>query len=119
MRLLLFLLLGTLIFGVAFPAFILIAVFILFILAIILVIAFLKGVFGGQNVIIYKNGRRVDGFGKKNNRRHTADDPEIITRRGYPENRDANDFGEHAEPEIVELPPSALSKDDEDKRNGS
>lgn len=119
MRLLLFLLLGTLIFGVAFPAFILLAAFILFILAAVLIIVFLKGVFSGQNVIIYKNGRRVDGFGKKSSRRHTADDPEIITRRGYPENRDADDFGEHAEPEIVELPPSALSKDDEDKGKGS
>lgn len=117
MRLLIFLLLGTLIFGVAFPAFILIAVFFLFLLALIAVIGLFTGIFGGKNVIIYKNGRRVDSFGKKNSTRHTADDPEIITRRDYPENRDADDFGESAEPEIVELPASALSKDDEDKRD--
>lgn len=115
MRLLLFLLLGTIIFGVAFPAFILIAFLVLFILAVMMIIAFLTGIFGGKNVIIYKNGRRVDGFGKKSGKRHTADDPEVITRRGYPENSDADDFGEHGESEIVELPASALSKDDEKK----
>lgn len=115
MRLLLFLLLGTLTFVAAFPAFILIAVLVLFILAIVTIITFLTGVFGGKNVIIYKNGRRVDGFGKKSGGRHTADDPEIITGRGYPEDSDADDFGEQAESEIVELPSSALSREDEKK----
>lgn len=117
MRLLLFLLLGTLIFGVAFPAFILIAVLVLFILALVAIFGLFTGVFGGKNVIIYKNGRRVDNFGKKNSNRHTADNPEVITGHGYSENRETDDFGEHAEPEIVELPPSALSKKDDDEQD--
>lgn len=117
MRLLLFLLLGTLIFGVAFPAFILIAVLVLLILAAVAIFGLLTGIFGGKNVIIYKNGRRVDNFGKKSSGRHTANDPEVITGRGYSENGDADDFGEHAEPEIVELPSSALSKDEDKEQD--
>lgn len=117
MRLLLFLILGTLIFGVTFPAFILAVALFLLILAVIMIFGLLTGLFGGKNVIIYKNGRRVDSFGKKRDARHTADDPEIITGADHSENRDVNDFGEHAEPEIVELPASALSKDDDEERD--
>lgn len=117
MRLLLFLILGTLIFGVAFPAFILIVGLLLFILALVAVFGLFTGVFGGKNVIIFKNGRRVDNFGKKNSSRHTADNPEVITRPGYSENGDTDDFGEHAAPEIVELPSSALSRDDRKKQD--
>lgn len=107
MRLLIFLVLGTLIFGLAFPAFILMAGLLLLIFAIITIFS----MFGGKRVIIYQNGRRVYNIGKRKDRRSTADNPEVITSDDYAGNKDTYDFGEQAEPEIIELPPSALRKD--------
>lgn len=118
MELLVFLVLGTLIFGFVFPAFILIAALLLLIFAIIALFSMFTGLFGGKRVIIYKNGRRVDTAGKTNNKRSTADNPEVIANDDYAANKDVYDFGDQAEPEIVELPASALSKDECEEKEG-
>lgn len=115
MRLLIFLMLGTLIFGFAFPMFIVAIAFFLIILAVISIVGLLTGAFGGKHVIIYKNGRSADSFGKRSNDRHAADAPEVMPNPDYTENMDVYDFGEQAEAEIVELPPSALSKEKDEE----
>lgn len=118
MKLLIFLVLGTLIFGLAFPAFILMAALLLLIFTIIVIFGMFTGLFGGKRVIIYKNGRRVDSGGKINNKKSTADNPDVITSDDYAANKDVYDFGDQAEPEIVELPSSALSKGDCEEKEG-
>lgn len=115
MRLLLILIFGTLIFGVAFPAFIFILAFFLFIFIVLALFSFFTGAFGGsKHVIIYKNGKRADSFRERDGGKHTADNPEIIGGADYGRDGDAYDFGDEAEPEIVELPPSALRKEGEE-----
>lgn len=114
MRVLLFLILGTLIFGLAFPAFILIVGFFLLLFVALALFSFLTGIFRNGNMIIYKNGRRVDTSGRRRDDKHTADDPEIITDAGRPGYDNSGDFGEEAEGEIIELPASALSKGKEE-----
>jgi len=111
MRILLFLVLGTLLFGLAFPAFILFVGFLLFVFLVIAMIGFLTGIFGNRNVIIYKNGRRVDTFGGKKEE-HTPDNPEVIVDKRRNKTDGSGGFDEDAGSEIIELPASALSKDD-------
>lgn len=115
MRLLLFLIIGTLIFGFAFPAFIFIVAFFLLIFVVLALFSFFTGALGGKHVIIYKNGKRVDPFGERAGSAHTADNPEVIGKAGYGGSGGANDFGEDAEPEVVELPASALRKESEEE----
>lgn len=117
MRLLIFLILGTLIFGYSFPAYILGAFLLLLIIVIIAIFGMFTGLFGGKHVIVYRNGRRVDTASKTSNKRSTADNPEVITGDDYSGNRDIHDFGDQAEPEIVELPSSALSKDNGEEQD--
>lgn len=114
MRALLFLILGTLVFGLAFPAFILIVGFFLLIFVALAIYSMITGAFGGRHVIIYKNGRRVDPSAGRRNDRQTADNPEVIDGGSRCVSDDVYDFGEEAEGEIVELPASALSKEDDD-----
>lgn len=116
MRALLFLIIGTLIFGLAFPAFIFIVGFLLLMFIIAAAFIMLSGVFGGKHVIIYKNGKRVDHFGDRNDDKHTADNPEVIVSRNRAAESDVSDFGQDAEGEIIELPPDALSKEDESEK---
>lgn len=115
MRVLLFLILGTLVFGLAFPAFILIVGFLLLMFAFAAIFIMLSSVFGGKNVIIYKNGRRVDPFGDRDNSKHTADNPEIIVNRNHTDDDDVYAFGQDAESEVIELPADALSKEDKEE----
>lgn len=116
MRGLLLLIIGTLIFGLAFPAFIFIVGFLLFMLIIAAVFIMLSGIFGGKHVIVYKNGKRVDPFGNRSNDKHTADNPEVIVTRNRPEESDVSDFGQDAEGEIIELPADALSKEGKEEK---
>lgn len=119
MRFLIFLILGTLIFGLVFPAFIVLVGLLLLIFMVIGIFGSLTGIFRNKRVIIYQNGRRFDAANdKKRNKESTADNPEIITSDEYAENQDVYDFGDQAEPEIIELPSSALRKDDEEGRDG-
>lgn len=111
MRLLLFLILGTLFFGIAFPAFILIVGFLLLIFAALAIFSFLTGAFGGRNVIIYRNGGRTAPRDERNER----GEPEMRARTDCRENSDIYNFGEDAEGEVVELPSSALTKDSEEQ----
>ena len=113
MRLLAFLLLGTLIFGFAFPAAILIIGLFAGLLFILMIVGILRG--GMFKVYTSKgydqfNGSRPDS---------TADNPEVIDTAEY-DNSDPY-FGtesqqeaseEDQEGEIVELPATALRKED-------
>lgn len=114
MRGLLLLIIGTLIFGVAFPAFIFIVGFLLLVFIIAAIFIMLSGIFGGKHVIVYKNGKRVDPFSNRNNDKHTADNPEVIVTRNRVEESDVSDFGQDAEGEIIELPADALSKENKE-----
>ena len=122
MRFLAFLLLGTLLFGFAFPAFILIfGFFALVILAVIIFSALRGGSFR-----VYTN-KGFDPFRQR--RESPPDDPEVL------EPPDDGQYGEepqYEEPEeeegqtdedsgeVVDLPPSALHKDDgEEHQDGS
>lgn len=108
MGVLLFLIIGTLIFGFAFPAFILVAGFLLLIFVILAMVGLFTFTVNRKHVIIYRNGQRV---GRYDDRRdpHTADNPEVISEP----NRNESDF--YDEGEVVELPASALSKGGEDE----
>lgn len=114
MRFLLFLLLGTLVFGFAFPAFILIVgLFVLILLGLIL-FSFVTGAFGGRNVTIYTTKRTFDPYAGRQEQNHPGD-PEVFGgTKSYPDESDTIDFGEDAEAEVVELPASALRKEDDD-----
>lgn len=112
MRFLAFLLLGTLIFGFAFPAFILfVGLF-----AMILVGVLAYNAMRGGTFRVYTNrggGYQRNPFGAR--RESPPEDPEVI-------GEDAGSRANYAEPEgqpdeqdgeVVELPASALRKDDE------
>lgn len=116
MRLLLVLIIGTLIFGLAFPAFIFIVGFLLLMFIIAAAFIMLSGIFGGKHVIVYKNGQRVDPFGNRKDDKHTADNPEVIVTRNRAGGNDVSDFGQDAEGEIIELPSDALSKENKEEK---
>lgn len=115
MRFLLFLLLGTLLFGFAFPAFILIVGLIALVVLALIFISFFTGAFGGRTVI-YTSKRDFDPFAGRQQKEHPADDPEVIGKAAYPEENDAADFGEDAEGEVVELPATALRKEEDEEK---
>ncbi len=111
MRLLAFLLIGTLIFGFAFPA----AILLVGVAGIVILALIVRGLLRGGGVKVYTAGSD-DLF---RNRRNENREPEIIdlTEETMDLNYDfevdnRSDFGEDAEGEIVELPATALRKED-------
>lgn len=64
-------------------------------------------------MIVYRNGRRVDTY-RKSRDTYTADNPEVITGSDYTAGNIHN-HSEDADGEVIELPASALSKEDGDE----
>lgn len=114
MPFLIFLLLGTLLFGFAFPAFILgIGLF-----AIIIFIAIIIGILRGGMFRVYTN--RTYGPDANRYAGHTTDDSTYIGPTDddvYPpkDNEGSDVFAE--EGEVIELPSSALRKEGEEKKD--
>lgn len=112
MKLLVFLLIGTLIFGIAFPAVILIAGLV----GIVLFVLIIAGLLRGGGVRVYTSGSH-DPFGGRAYRRKnsevidTTDENEKYTSAFVEE--DPLDIEGEEEGEIVELPASALRKEDD------
>lgn len=115
MRLLAFLLLGTLIFGFAFPAAILIIGLFAVFLFIIMIIGLLRG--GGFRVYTNKGYGPFEGSRKT----HTQDDPQIIdvtesdnSYSCFDKRKDISQvvaLDEEQEGEVVDLPATALRKE--------
>jgi hypothetical protein len=111
MRILAFLLIGTLLFGLAFPAAILFVALLVFIIFAVGIFALVRGgsftVYrGGREQPPYdRRGQTGSGHGSERNQQ-----PPVM----HPEEIDVIEFGEDAEGEIVELPASALRKDDDE-----
>ena len=116
MRFLLFLLIGTLIFGFAFPAMIFIIGFIGLLICAVIVYKFLTG---GQSLRVYtsRDFSPPEDEGPSSRRMvYTEDDPEVVShgRRNPDAVNVAADEEEIEEAsEIIELPATALRKDDE------
>ncbi|MEG1913031.1 MAG: hypothetical protein RRY12_12335 [Cloacibacillus sp.] len=122
MRFLLLLLLGTLIFGFAFPAMLLMMALIGFLLFALIIYKFLRG---SSSFTVYTNrdfrrepgadGERREVSGGRRTV-YTEDDPEVVAssrRRDPSVENTATDEDEMEEScEIVELPATALRKDD-------
>ena len=112
MRFLIFLLLGTLVFGFAFPAMIMFLGLIAIAVFAMIIYNLLRG---GSYFKVYTN-RTYDPHSAR--QESTSDNPEIIE-----ETVEENDSGDYVkqdsgfedEGEIVELPSTALRKEDEDK----
>ena len=115
MRFLLFLLIGTLIFGFAFPAMIFIIGFIGLLICAVIVYKFLTG----QSFRVYtsRDFSPPEDEGPSSRRMvYTEDDPEVVShgRRNPDAVNVAADEEEIEEAsEIIELPATALRKDDE------
>ena len=116
MRFLLFLLIGTLIFGFAVPAMIFIIGFIGLLICAVIVYKFLTG---GQSFRVYtsRDFSPPEDEGPSSRRMvYTEDDPEVVShgRRNPDAVNVAADEEEIEEAsEIIELPATALRKDDE------
>lgn len=116
MRFLLFLLIGTLIFGFAFPAMIFIIGFIGLLICAVIVYKFLTG---GQSFRVYtsRDFSPPEDEGPSSRRMvYTEDDPEVVShRRRNPDavNVAADEEEIEEASEIIELPATALRKDDE------
>ena len=114
MRFLAFLLLGTIIFGFAFPAFILLFGFFAFVIKAAIVISALRG----GSFRVYTNR----DFGQR--RQSPPDDPEVLEPHEdqysdepeYEEPREEEGQTDEDDGEVVELPASALHKDDEEDK---
>lgn len=106
MKFLLFLLLGTLIFGFAFPAFIIFVGLFAFALFVLLVVGTLRG----GRTVVYTN--RDFGPFRANGQQRPPDGPEVIDEPDIAAGESASgDFED--EGEIIELPASALRKDED------
>ena len=111
MKLLIFLLIGTLIFGFAFPAIILIAGLVGIVLFVLIIAGLLRG--NGVRVYTSKNYDPFRGSSYRNSGSEvidTTDDnwddhSDIASRK-------ATDIDEEQEGEIIELPATALRKED-------
>ena len=115
MRFLAFLLLGTLLFGFAFPAFILIFGF----FALVIIAAIIIGALRGGTFHVYTN----KDFSQR--RESPPDDPEVLNSDEQPFDDDQQEAPREEEGqtdeddgEVVELPASALHKDDEGENQG-
>lgn len=116
MRFLLFLLIGMLLFGFAFPAFLLIAALAIFVIMGLIVYSMLSG----GSFHVYRMGQNHDPFSQR--RDAPPDNPEIIEPPQDDEDVYADvsatqhaetiEDEEEADGEIVELPASALHKED-------
>lgn len=117
MRFLLFLLIGTLIFGFAFPAMIFIIGFIGLLICAVIIYKFLTG---GQSFRVYTSrdfSHPEDEEPSSRRMVYTEDDPEVVSHRRR-RNPDAVNVAADEEEieeasEIIELPATALRKDDE------
>ena len=112
MRLLAFLLIGTLIFGFAFPA----AIFLVGLAGLAILALLIAGLLRGGGVKVYTAGNN-DLF---RNKRDGERDPSVIDTTQETMDSDCNseavnqpDFDEESEGEIVELPATALRKEDQ------
>lgn len=110
MRLLAFLLIGTLIFGFAFPA----AIFLVGLAGLAILALLIAGLLRGGGVKVYTAGSN-DLF---RNRRDETRDPTVIdaTEETMDDDSEADnqpDFDEESEGEIIELPATALRKEDQ------
>lgn len=110
MRFLIFLLLGTMIFGFAFPAFIFFVGLFAMILIAVLVFSAMRG--GTFRIYSNRSGQERNPFNTK--RESPPDDPEVIGEEtgnytNYPEQEGQTD---DQDGEVVELPASALRKDE-------
>ena len=112
MKLLVFLLIGTLIFGFAFPAVILVAGLV----GVVLFALIIAGLLRGGGVRVYTSGSR-DQFSGGAYRRTSSEvidttDDDISDDPIFAENEPTEMDGEQ-EGEIIELPATALRKEDE------
>jgi hypothetical protein len=110
MRLLAFLLIGTLIFGFAFPA----AIFLVGLAGLAILALLIAGLLRGGGVKVYTAGSN----GLFRNRRGETRDPTVIdaTEETMDDDSEADnqpDFDEESEGEIIELPATALRKEDQ------
>jgi len=117
MRLLFLLLLGTLFFGFAFPA----AIFMIGLFAAILVIIMVIGILRGGTFKVYTVGN--GGFSREYRKNSPPDDPEVIGAEDS-ENKEYNQYSEQQatssdddqEGEVIELPATALRKEEEKEK---
>ncbi len=112
MKLLVFLLIGTLIFGFAFPAIILIAG----LLGIVLFALIITGLLRGNGVRVYTSSKSYDPFrggsyGKSDSEVIDTTDENWVDHSSFA-GSEAVDPEEEQEGEIVELPATALRKED-------
>lgn len=112
MKILVFLLIGTLIFGFAFPAIILIAGLV----GIVLFALIITGLLRGNGVRVYTSSKSYDPFRGGS---YSKNDPEVIDTTDESWDDSSNFAGsepvdpdEEQEGEIVELPATALRKED-------
>ncbi|MCE5201468.1 MAG: hypothetical protein LLF78_03015 [Synergistaceae bacterium] len=115
MRLLALLLLGTLIFGFAFPA----AIMLIGLFGLLIFAAMIFGLLRGATFSIYTNRKGHDPFAAGSRPESTPDNPEIIDAPEsayYEPSQEPIDPDDEAEGEVVELPATALRKEEsEDK----
>lgn len=111
MKLLVFLLIGTLIFGFAFPAVILIAGLV----GMVLFAMIIAGLLRGGGVRVYTSGSRDpiagEAYRKKGFEVIDTTDDDIRDDPVFSEN-EPTDIDEEEEGEIIELPATALRKED-------
>jgi hypothetical protein len=110
MRLLAFLLLGSLVFGLAFPA----AIMLIGLFALLVFAAAIFGLLRGGSFRIYTSQNAHRHAADSKHGKATLDDPEVIDMKDHYEHgnyADQDDFEE--EGEIVELPATALRKEDD------
>ena len=112
MKLLIFLLIGTLIFGFAFPAIIFLAGFV----GIALFVLIIAGLLRGNGVRVYTSSKSYEPFSGGSYRKSRS---EVIdtTDESWDDHSDFTgsepaDLDEEQEGEIVELPATALRKED-------
>ncbi|MDD4159703.1 MAG: hypothetical protein PHO18_02025 [Synergistaceae bacterium] len=116
MKLLIFLLIGTLIFGFAFP----VAIFFTGLIGVVLFALIIAGFLRGSGVRVYtSSSKNCDPFSEGSYTKNGTEVTEVIDstdddhedRSGFAANHSA-DLDEEEEGEIVELPATALRKED-------
>ena len=110
MRLLAFLLLGSLVFGLAFPA----AIILIGLFALLVFAAIIFGLLRGGSFRIYTSQSTHGHAADRKRGKATLDDPEVVDMNDHCDHDNYachDDFEE--EGEIVELPATALRKEDD------
>ncbi|MDO5114570.1 MAG: hypothetical protein Q4D58_00595 [Synergistaceae bacterium] len=119
MKFLLFLLLGTLLFGIAFPAMI---AFIGLAGIVVLALIFYRLMRGGSGFTVYtsRDFRGESGGSEERRRIYTEEEPEVtnVRRERYGDsiNVAADDDEMEEASEVIELPATALRKDDDGEK---